>query len=246
MRTIQRAFTLIELLVVIAIIAILAALLMPALNHAKGKAMQTQCLSNYRQVGIALQMFCDEHDDQLPPGGTNTLFLTQMPVYARDGEFNRELAYYLAPYLAQPRPEDLSTGQTNLVKSLLCPAYVRSLPGNTEAHYNPETDGYTHAWSFMVSRYQLPQGSFPFGWPGNALVPAAAPAKLSAIAHAKPLSEAWALADLDQDAVFSATSLGVDRTPYVALKPVHGQSRNLLYFDTHVGTIKNSEWEPGF
>src|SRR4051812_35864110 len=69
----QRGFTLIELLVVIAIIAVLAAILFPVFAQAREKARATGCTSNLKQIGLALMMYGQDYDEQMPTGGYDTV-----------------------------------------------------------------------------------------------------------------------------------------------------------------------------
>jgi prepilin-type N-terminal cleavage/methylation domain-containing protein len=63
----RRSFTLIELLVVIAIIALLAGMLLPVIERSRRKARETACIGNLRQIGLALIIYRDEHDNHMSP-----------------------------------------------------------------------------------------------------------------------------------------------------------------------------------
>src|SRR6476660_5209649 len=87
----QNAFTLVELLVVIGIIAILMAILMPALQKAKKSAWEVSCASNLRQLMMGYHMFANEHKGHLP-GGFYDISPVQMDPEKRDWVFGNTRA----------------------------------------------------------------------------------------------------------------------------------------------------------
>jgi prepilin-type N-terminal cleavage/methylation domain-containing protein len=234
-QTVRQGFTLIELLVVIAIIAILAAMLLPALAKAKAKALQINCVSNFKQIGLGLRMYTDEYSDWLPPGqGADPIGLDQSQgtPYNSTRNARKWLPYYVATYLSYPAPTTIPSTSNYLARAFLCPGYRSSVPSILSNGYRPESDNYANAFSYSALRrtngvdYSI--GFLPFGKNTENLPPH----KLSEISQP---SVVWALADFDQKAVSNPAGLG-SQQGYIPLRPVHGKSRNFIYFDGRVGS----------
>lgn len=129
-----KGFTLVEMLVVIAVIAILAALLLPALSFAEARARRTTCLNNLCQINLGLHMYCDDAKDTLPSlkhvrHSTNSVLIS----------YRILMQGYLGVNIPSPRD-----------KVFACPADTFFYTFTNETHYMP-ISRHDQPWSLYCS-----------------------------------------------------------------------------------------------
>ena len=237
------AFTLIELLVVIAIIAILAAMLLPALARAKESANQTGCLSNLKQWGLAMTMYLDDAAQVFPDAkltngspGLGGSFNEDTPNWSDIGSAHDAgggvAVWYnvLPPYIGKPPLWQYASNPTNFVAN----PGIFNCPTSSSQPPDPLTPPYVRAIFDFAMNYKGSNGPY---YPSNAVFTAKFVVRPSAFIF---------LADMRTHSTevpywgTSATVLGCSHTSTSRISSRHSAGADITFCDGHAANFKYS------
>jgi prepilin-type N-terminal cleavage/methylation domain-containing protein len=223
----QVGFTLIELLVVIAIIAILAALLLPALAKAKAQAQAAQCKNNLKQQVLATVLYAGDHEDQLP-------FAWWYNASDDDANSNN-FQTLLIPYLFRPLfNAGTATTNSDFARNVfMCPARMQ------ENHYRNYVNypGFANPWKISYAMNQYVLLSYP---------PSVTSPKTAKLTSVRRPASTFLISDVSKDLNHPAiTDLGLwtDSGPnafevgYRHSRPYPSGWANMASMDGHVSSL---------
>ncbi|WP_052360839.1 prepilin-type N-terminal cleavage/methylation domain-containing protein [Geminisphaera colitermitum] len=223
------AFTLIELLTVVAIIGILAGIILGTIDNVRKKAHQVRCISNLRQVGIAMHAYINDNKDKLPG-----------PVYAKITNTygkaeNTALAWRLSTYLGYPDPATIPSSLHPFVPLLHCPS--RGIADDTSIC--------TFAAQCDLNKTKSPNNdNRAFGQPDGVdpkdETKGIRPLRYSELDILGGASRVWALAEVDQTVTYSYITGQSGWYNSLPKNPPHGNKHTILWFDGRVNLL--AEW----
>lgn len=217
----SHGFTLIELLVVIAIIAILAAILFPVFAQAREKARQTTCLSNQKQIGLAVAMYIEDYDETLPMAD---YWIGGSPIVS-GGQYVNYVTWYdeVDPYV-KASLVNINSNKAQKKSVWFCPDYDAALPDGSIQYIA----ALTPAMSYGANEALIPPFRQPSG-PVHALAAVEAPASLLVVGESLgTLPEIYG-----EDDYYDTTSWHIHFAGWMNTRTRHSKGSNALLADNH-------------
>ena len=234
MKKTESRFTLIELLVVIAIIAILAAILMPALTSARERANRAACQNNWKQVGLAWIQYRDDYNHQM------LVWKKGANYYDSEGSnLKRSPVVQLAKYFSSGATDTVNKDLLGVRKFFLCPSAANTTNEDEAAALDKDTNGsyirthlafnYYSCWNELYPPWRATASEHALGWTSNKCIPSAT----------------MVFSDMRGDSFYVMPSFLTNATNHTTYYPRifrHAGTSNVIFIDGHCESRTEAEF----